>query len=152
MPKNSAPAPSEPLTKRVREALGMSQRAFGKAIGRSFQSVRLYDAENVPSYQVLSVIASLCSGARLTELHAEVLAAIQKRQEPKPVPVFLVEPHEVVKAHGLLDGILRNSDPETVRAVLRFLTITWDWTLRCIIKPIPGIKNYPKDHEDSDRS
>lgn len=117
---------AETLLKRVRDALQMSQRSFGKAVGRSFQSIRLYEAGKVPPSDVLIVAAALCRDHSLFDLAKEIELYAESRAI-NLLPEALPTHNNILRSQRVLDEVLRAADPETSRAVTRFLDMARAW-------------------------
>lgn len=118
----------EPLIKRVRETLRLSQRGFAKAVGKSYASIRLYEAgQKVPS-NVLLIATGLCRDAGHPYLAKELEEYANKLGFDLINAPRLKAEETVNYCHAVLDDVLRSADTETVRMVMRMLQITADWS------------------------
>ena len=142
---------NEPLIKRAREALRLSQKGFAKAVGKSYASIRLYESgQKVPS-NVLLIATGLCRDAGHAYLAKELEEYADKlgydlSNAPR------LKPNETVNyCHSILDQILQSADTETVRAVMRILQITADWSKPGRHAHLPMMSAFQQEFGDSER-
>lgn len=117
---------TDPLLKRVRSALRMTQREFGALIGRSHQSVALYEVGKVPPADVLHIAAGACRDHKNFELAAEIDRFAEENGidlSQKQMP----ERNRAIYAHTMLDKILREGDAAVQNMILTLIEISSDW-------------------------
>ena len=111
------------LVKKVRTALGWNQVDFGRAIGRSYPSVRNYERGVEPPPKVLKRIKELANKHGLEELFAPA----QPEQSPAPRPKSATSPgssDENSRWYDLLEEILASDDQETISSVKQSLVVS----------------------------
>ena len=105
------------FVKRARQSLGMSQKAFALATGRSYSSIRVYEAgRKVPS-SVLAVIGKMCEARNLRELATEAEKHLTANIGPS------ADASLSTRAQGLVEVIIRSGNTDLINTVIGSLEI-----------------------------
>lgn len=128
-----------PTIKKLRKALGLSQEAFARAIGKSYASVRNYEDGRTLPPEVLGKMLGLAVRAQLGSLAKEIEKDATELYGA-PVAAADVEaaeeetPEDGRRIHALLDYILNAASPRTVRALCETLRL-YSVATRCLGDP-----------------
>jgi DNA-binding transcriptional regulator YiaG len=119
VPISTKNEPEKPIIRRVREALGLTQSAFAKAVGRSYAAIRSYESGRKPPAEVMGSAMALCAKAGLIELAHDVESAAYADigSEGERIPV------DRARLHSALDRILLSGDADTAKSVVRLLEV-----------------------------
>lgn len=96
--------------KNVRQALGMNQVEFGRLIGRSFPSVRNYEAGMTIPGDVADRIRKIVHDRGIPISEPEVSGIPDRPPAARPE-----NPDDPAKWHALLDKILKSGNQEAIR-------------------------------------
>lgn len=119
----------ETAVKRLRTALGMNQTDFARAIGRSHQSVRNYEAGVTPPPEVVAKMEQLAkdSGVEdpfVVEPRGQELVAPRRTQRAHQAgTTSAIDTSDDSRWHGMLDEVLTSGNVEAIAAVQHNLIV-----------------------------
>jgi transcriptional regulator with XRE-family HTH domain len=124
IPKKMREKRDEPLIKRIRRQIGLTQREMADAVGRSFPSIRVYEAGTKPTpLHVFYALAALC---RATDPPLEDLAlecdALVLTQDKKASSID--DGKRQTLAYRYLDHILKEGSAGLIDAVMQVLEMS----------------------------
>jgi transcriptional regulator with XRE-family HTH domain len=114
------------IVKKLRSAMGLSQEAFARLIGRSFGSVRMYETGRIPPLEVLAkmlAITRTTPGHDAIEHELESLlggmlhAADSATEEPHAAAVQEMTPAYRAGLHAMLDYVIDNGRAASISAL-----------------------------------
>jgi len=115
----------EAAVKALREALGVSQVEFGRLIGRSHQSIHLYETGQNISDAAWRAIQALAHERGLADLVSFPGELVVKREfRPAPIP----RDASGVDLHALLDELVQSGDPGVVLTIENLLLYLTQYT------------------------
>lgn len=110
--------------RRIREAAGLTQEAFARTVGRSYASIRSYDAGRKPPLDVAARAMAVAVQVGRNDLADEI--------QSRAVPPIQTAPGVInsVHVHRLLDQILNSGDEAAMLFTARFLDMSVYWLSR----------------------
>lgn len=130
--------PKRTTIRDLRKALGMSQETFGRAVGKSYASIRTYeDGRKVPP-TVMGRMLSLANKAGLRDLFneietwaAELYDHPIEPQSQEELSLDTESPADREQLHALLDYSLDNADAATAQALRETIRVFFR-AARCV--------------------
>jgi len=128
------------LIRQIREAAGLNQSNFARAIGRSVQMLQLYERSQAPPpAEVVEKLKSIAVqsgradlGVALTSDEWRVHGVFHPGETfissiPRPAPGPIIAPSERLQLHAILDEILDSGDEDALAAVVPNLHLFGKW-------------------------
>lgn len=115
---------TKPVIRRVREALGLTQEAFARGLGRSYAAIRTYEAGRKAPLDVMARAMAMCVSAGLADLANDVQGVATGTIDRA---VNDVAPGSALHLHGLLDRLIRSGDADTLLVTARYLEMSAYW-------------------------
>jgi transcriptional regulator with XRE-family HTH domain len=130
----------ENLIRQIREAAGLNQSDFARAIGRSVQMLQLYERSQArPPADVVDKLKTIAAGAGRADLGVAITSddwQVQRVLQPgetfistgvRPPPIPAIPPAERRQLHAILDEILDSGDEDALAAVIPNLHLFGKW-------------------------